>query len=174
MNKLSLVGNTSLQTFINTAKNSFDSRKEVSVWIDNIDSLFYDMRDAKKIVVAIIDGGDSYEELKDRAKIFESMLEIDFDVDFRVSTTPLKLKMIEVWSTTRKSDVFVDLSFDKEDLGKTIYVPFDYYLLKKPIIFLDKETVLTNNELQTVAVDNPEQLCEVLPYYKYTIDRCNN
>jgi len=138
LNQLSLEENISLKTFRNTARSTFDINSGVSVWVDNIDILRSDLRDFKEIVVSVL-SEEPIEGLKDKTILFREVLSIDFNADIRLTNKALKRPMMEVWTSTAKEDVWVDKTILPHCDEETVfYIPYDYYLLKKPIIFSDK------------------------------------
>ena len=173
MSVLELSNNSLLKTFINTASSTFDSDMEISIWTSNPDILFSDMRDIDKLVLSVVtDETVDNDYLSRKINIFKEVLSIDFNTDFRITTTPLKIPMVELWSTTKLKDVWVDLTkfnVSKEDLGKTIYVPYDYYLFDNPIIFADKSMEFSQTINNTIKVSNVNSISRVLPYLEFKL-----
>ena len=173
MSVLELSNNSLLRTFINTASSTFDSDKEISIWTSNSDILFSDIRNLDKLVLSIIaDELVDKEYLENKIKLFKDVLSIDFNTDFRITTTPLNLPMIEIWSTTKSKDVWVDttiFNISKEDLGKTVYIPYDYYLFNKPILFTDKNMHFVEPIDNTIKVSNVNTISQVLPYIEFKL-----
>lgn len=174
MNKLALENNVSLQTFINTAKNSFNVNSEISVWVNDLSMLTHDLRYLKKLTVAVVDAGKC-EELKEQTRMFKSVLGIDFEVDFRITNTALKIDMIEVWTNTKESDVWVDkVPSSNVSPGQVLYIPYDYYLMPNPVIFTDIESASKIEESRIIGIDNPDALINTLPYVKWIVPELKN
>jgi hypothetical protein len=168
MNKLSLADNISLHAFINTANSTFDSASEISVWINDMTAITHDMRYLKKLVVCVVDAGES-KTLREQTELFKNMLSIDFEVDMRITNTALKLDMIEVWTTTKVSDVWIDKLNISAPIDKPLYVPYDYYLFEKPVIFTDIQTASQTEASNIIGLENPESVMGTLPYIKYIV-----
>lgn len=173
MSVLELSNNSLLRTFINTATSTFDSDKEISIWTSNPDILFSDMRDIDKLVLSIIaDESVDVEYMNKKISIFKDVLSIDFNTDFRITTTPLKLPMVELWSTTKLKDVWIDttkFNINEKDLGKTIYIPYDYYLFDNPMLFADKSVEFYQPVNNTIKVSNVNSISRVLPYIEFKL-----
>lgn len=173
MSVLELSNNSLLKTFINTASSTFDSDMEISIWTSNPDILFSDMRNVDKLVLSVAtDETVDNDYLSRKINIFKEVLSIDFNTDFRITTTPLKIPMVELWSTTKLKDVWVDLTkfnVSAEDIGKTIYVPYDYYLFDNPIIFVDKSVEFNKAINNTIKVSNINSISRVLPYLEFKL-----
>lgn len=173
MRALELSNNSFLRTFLNTASSTFDSNLELSIWTSNPNILFKDLRNLDKLILSISSLDKSDRELIDkRIEVFKEVLSVDFNTDFRITYTPLKIPMMELWSNTRLGDVWVDrakFNFNPEDAGKVIFIPYDYYLYESPIIFMDGKTELLTDIGNTIKVSKPQVIARTLPYIEYTI-----
>lgn len=173
MGTLELSNNSFLRTFLNTASSTFDTNLEISMWTSNPDILFSDLRNLDKLVLSISSlDKDVKEQLERQVRIFKDVLSIDFKTDFRITYTPLKIPMVELWSSTKLKDVWIDrtkFNFNEEDKGKVIYLPYDYYLYERPIIFVGGDTELITEFKDIIKVENPYSVGKTLPYIEYTI-----
>lgn len=173
MGTLELSNNSFLRTFLNTASSTFDTNLEISIWTSNPDILFSDLRDLEKLVLSISLTDETVKDkVEKQTRIFKDVLSIDFKTDFRITYTPLKIPMIEMWSSTKLKDVWVDrakFDFDKDDKGKTVYLPYDYYLYEKPVIFVGRDSELITNIGNVIKVENPHMVSKTLPYIEYII-----
>lgn len=173
MGMLDFSTNVFLRTFLNTASSTFDNQSEISIWTSNPDVLCTDLRDMDKLILSILTTDESDSNLfQKRINIFKDVLSVDFKTDFRVTNTALKIPMLELWSTTQLKHVWIDktvFNFVKEDKGKTILIPYDYFLFDKPILFLGKDTDLETPLDNTIKVSNISSISKYLPYIEYII-----
>lgn len=168
-----LSSNVFLRTFLNTASSTFDTDSEISIWTSNSDILFSDIRDLEKLVLSIRTDEESQKDtLNKRIDMFKDVLSIDFNTDFRVTTAALKIPMIELWSTTESRDVWIDrtvFNFSKEDAGKTLLIPYDYYLFENPVLFISNDVELVTELDNVIKVNNVAVVPGILPYIEYKI-----
>lgn len=173
LNNMSLDSNMFLRTFVNTASSTFDPKLEVSIWTSTLDVLSYDIKSLDKLILSIRSSNDDGTGLlSERIKIFKDMLSIDFDIDLRITKDNLNIPMVELWTSTEEHLVWVDrteFNFSKEDAGKRICIPYDYFMVHKPILFCDTETELTNFCGECMKVDGLGGILKVLPYIEYII-----
>lgn len=168
INRLNPITNTYLKTFINTVNDTFDPSLEISIWTDEPSVLFYDIRDMDHLKLSLLDHTGSYEQLKEKISLLKLALSTDFDTEFIITTSPCE-NMIELWSTTKRSEFYMDWQFSEEDEGKTIYVPYDYYMCTHPIIFLPNDTEIKTDFGNHVNIDSPAMVASMFPYEAYTI-----
>lgn len=168
INRMNPITNTYLKTFINTVNDTFDPSLEISIWTNEPSVLFYDIRDMDHLSISVLDHTGSYEQLPQKVSLLKLALSTDFNTEFTIVTSPYD-NMIELWSTTKRSEFFMDHQFSEEDKGKTIYVPYDYYLCTHPIIFLPKDTELKTDFGNCVNIDSPAMVTSMFPYEAYTI-----
>ena len=139
--QVTLKENISLKTFQNTARSTFGTLSGVSVWVDNAGILRTDLRQLTTLLISVITE-DEVENLREKTLMFREVLSIDFDMSIQLSNKPLKRPMLEVWTTTKQSEVWVDPTIiPKSDDDAIFYVPYDYCLQKKPIIFSNRRFV---------------------------------
>lgn len=173
LNNISVEGNMFLRTFVNTALSTFDAKSEISIWTSTLDVLFYDIKSLDKLVLSVRSSGTlDKDTLSERIKIFKDMLSIDFDTDLRITSQNLNIPMVELWSTTKEQTVWIDKSefnFSIEDKGKTVCIPYDYFMVHKPILFCSAETELTDFSGEYIKLDGLGGVLKVLPYIEYTI-----
>lgn len=173
LNNMSLHNNMFLRTFVNTALSTFDSKMEVSIWTSTFDILSYDVNSLDKLVLSVVSTGlTDKSALYERVKIFKEMLLIDFDIDLRITQDKLKIPMVELWSSTKETTVWVDkteFNFSKKDKGKSVCIPYDYFLFSKPVLFVKSDIELTDFNGEVIQVDNTNDIVNTLPYVDYII-----
>ena len=170
LNQVTLEDNISLQTFRNTAKSTFGLDSGISIWVDNTDILRSDLRDFDEIVISVL-AEKPFEGLKDKTIEFREILSIDFSADIKLTNKALRRPMMEVWTSTPDCDIWLDKSILPQcDEETTFYIPYDYYLLKKPIIFSDKRFV----KRPEILVINTSLDSGYIPYFEHKYIPDNN
>lgn len=169
MNKFSPGSNTSLHTFINVANDTFNHSKEVSMWVTNPDVLYFDIHNMTKVVLCVIDVGEDYTNISRDINTFKEMLSIDFNVNFMVSSAPLKIPMVELWTTTKVEDVWISDGDLKVPAGSDVLVPFDYFAVSKPVLFSSENTKPDNPADNCIYIKNLSEIQSMLPYKRHIV-----
>ena len=163
VNQTSLEENVSLTLFRNTAKSTFGDDAQISIWVNTIDILRSDISNIDKLIVAVIPE-KRVDDLKEKTIMFREIINIDYDVDIRLTNKPLKIPMLEVWTSTQETDVWIDPKIVPCHKEATFFVPFDYDIVKQPIIFSNEQ--FNNKNIFKVGF---EIASTYLPYVKWTV-----
>lgn len=167
----SLRNNWAVQRVINTARDVFMNRCDMSMWLTDVGQL--DRQLSEEFIFYVIPHSGHNSDLAPYVKEFMSLLRIDFDTKFKPRYKVPDKPAYELFSTTHKSDLYMPVNeimgqCDNQ-LGYNICVPYDYYAVPKYIVFATE----TNSELESMlhveVISSMDELCKILPYNQLAI-----
>lgn len=162
----SLKNNWAIQRIINTAKDVFVNRCDLSIWLTDVEQLNRQL--SEEFIFYVIPHSGSNLDIAPRVKEFMNILSIDFDTRFKPRYKVPDKPAYELFSTTNKSDLYMPaneiVGVRDNQLGCEICVPYDYYAVPEYIVF----TTETNSEIESMlhirTIGSTNELCEMLPY----------
>ncbi len=162
----SLRNNWELQRIINTAKDVFTNKCDLSIWLTDIEQL--DKQLGKEFIFHVIPHSGSNLGIAPYVKEFMSLLKMEFDTGFKPRYKVPDKPAYELFSTTQKSDLYMPVSEivgeNDNRLGCTICVPYDYYVVPEYIVFTTETNSELNNMLHVQTTCSIGDLCNLLPY----------
>ncbi|MCM1440764.1 MAG: hypothetical protein NC131_16420 [Roseburia sp.] len=167
----SLRNNWALQRIINTAKDVFTNRCDLSIWLTDIEQLSRQL--SKEFIFHVVPHSGTNMDVAPRVKEFMSILKIDFDTTFKPRYKVPDKPAFELFSTTQKSDLYMPVSEvvcgSDNRLGLDICVPYDYYAVPEYIVFTTESSSELENLLHVCKTCSMEETCSFLPYEKLTV-----
>jgi hypothetical protein len=165
LSSISRGNNHYIQTFLSICDDTFKDCPNTSVWCSGTEFLTKDSRFIEKLVLSVVTDNRDV-PIDSKLEIFKQSLSVDFDFDVRISKVPLKLPMLELYSTTDKSEFWLDNDVIPASLvGREIWVPLDYYLFKKPIFITSEQFDYKEDNIIT---DVDLLSSKLLPYMEVT------
>ena len=159
---IDLEGNYYLGLLINTAESVFGGIPNTSVWCSNADILTKDMKFIDKIVLSIVTETKGV-DLKSKIKSYRDILSIDLSQKIVTTSTPLRIPMLELWTNSDYDDYWLDKDILPVTDERTWFIPHDYYMFKKPILFTNKVCTGIDNVIPTGTVISDS----ILPYHQF-------
>lgn len=162
----SLRNNWAVQRIINTAKDVFTNRCDLSLWLTDVEQLNKQL--GEEFLFHIVPHSGSNLDVAPYVKEFMSILKIDFDTSFKPRYKVPDKPAYELFSTTHESDLYMPASdiIGKNDnrLGVDICVPYDYYAVPEYIVFMTETNSEIESMLHVCRTCSSEELCRLLPY----------
>lgn len=167
----SLRNNWALQRVINTAKDVFTNRCDMSIWLTDVTQL--DRQLGSEFLFYVIPHTGSNMDIAPYVKEFMNLLKMEFETSFKPRYKVPDKPAYELFSTTHESDLYipaVDIIGDIEKaLGCRICVPYDYYAVPEYIVFTTETNSEIENMLHIVTTGSNDELCSVLPYHQMEV-----
>lgn len=162
----SLRNNWAMQRVINTAKDVFTNRCDMSLWITDIEQLNKQLGD--EFIFHVVPHSGSNMDVAPFVKEFMSILRLEFDTNFKPRYKVPDKPALELYSTTHESDLYMPASEivgrNENPLCCDICVPYDYYAVPEYIVFATEPKSELENLLHVSATSSVEELCKLLPY----------
>lgn len=162
----SLRNNWELQRIINTAKDVFTNRCDLSIWLTNVEQL--DKQLGNEFLFYVVPHTGSNSDVAKYVKEFMSILKMDFDTNFKPRYKKPDKPAFELFSTTQRSDLYMPASEivgkRKDGFGCDICVPYDYYAVPEYIVFTTESNIELEGILHVSVINSKEELCGLLPY----------
>lgn len=162
----SLRNNWAVQRIVNTARDVFANRCDLSIWLTDVEQLNRQL--GEEFIFYVVPHSGSNLDVAPRVKEFMKLLKIDFDSNFKPRYKVPDKPAFELYSTTQKSDLYMPvneiISMNDTRLDCDICVPYDYYAVPKYIVFTTETNEELNSMLNVCSVSSNEELCNLLPY----------
>lgn len=167
----SLRNNWAIQRIVNTAKDVFANRCDLSIWLTDVEQL--NRQIGGEFLFYVVPHTGTNLDVAPYVKEFMSLLKMEFDTSFKPRYKVPDKPAYELYSTTNKSDLYIPVNeivgSREEPFDCNICVPYDYYAVPEYIVF----TTEMKSELETIlhvcSISSTEELCNIFPYVPLSI-----